>query len=124
RRRTNRRRQPHYSRLAASYLLTSNRAKRDWNRALLIMLYRSTTNNEDILLMSNEAPAQLIPSGARDRMRAPAHPIFAEQILSPIFEFNCRNFFAPLLAAHRAWLTMLVECGIVKREPAKAIFKG
>lgn len=74
--------------------------------------------------MSNEAPAQLIPSGARDRMRAPAHPIFAEQILSPIFEFNCRNFFAPLLAAHRAWLTMLVECGIVKREPAKAIFKG
>jgi argininosuccinate lyase len=74
--------------------------------------------------MKNDAPAQTIPSGARDRMRASAHPIFAEQILTPIFEFNCRHFFAPLLAANRAWLTMLVECGIVKSKPAKAIFKG
>jgi argininosuccinate lyase len=72
----------------------------------------------------NHAPAQALPSGARDRMRASAHPIFAEQILSPIFEFNCRHFFAPLLAAHRAWLTMLVECGIVESRPAKLIFKG
>lgn len=63
-------------------------------------------------------------SGARDRMRASAHPTFAEQILSPIFEFNCRQFFAPLLAAHRAWLAMLVECGIVGTGPAKLIFKG
>ena len=74
--------------------------------------------------MRNDAPAQLTPSGARDRMRASAHPVFAEQILNPIFEFNCRHFFAPLLAAHRAWLTMLAECGIVGRGPAKAIFKG
>ncbi|MGH9589869.1 MAG: argininosuccinate lyase [Terracidiphilus sp.] len=74
--------------------------------------------------MRNDAPAQTTPSGARDRMRASAHPVFAEQILNPIFEFNCRNFFAPLLAAHRAWLTMLVERGIVKSKPAKAIFKG
>lgn len=57
-------------------------------------------------------------------MRASAHPTFAEQILSPIFEFNCRQFFAPLLAAHRAWLAMLVECGIVGTGPAKLIFKG
>lgn len=74
--------------------------------------------------MSNEAPAHSIPLGARDRMRASAHPTFAEHILAPIFEFNCRHFFAPLLAAHRAWLTMLVETGIVKRKPAKAIFRG
>ncbi|HEV2325826.1 MAG TPA: argininosuccinate lyase [Terracidiphilus sp.] len=74
--------------------------------------------------MKNDAPAQLITSGARDRMRASAHPVFAEQILNPIFEFNCRHFFAPLLAAHRAWLTMLVECGIVRSGPAKLIFKG
>lgn len=74
--------------------------------------------------MMNHAPAQTLTSGARDRMRASAHPTFAEQILSPIFEFNCRHFFAPLLAAHRAWLTMLVERGIVERGPAKLIFKG
>ena len=74
--------------------------------------------------MRNDASAQTIPSGARDRMRASAHPIFAQQILNPIFEFNCQNFFDPLLAAHRAWLTMLVERGIVETKPAKAIFKG
>lgn len=74
--------------------------------------------------MKNDAPVQLIPSGARDRMRASAHPVFAEQILNPIFEFNCRHFFAPLLAAHRAWLTMLAERGIVKSGAAKLIFKG
>ena len=74
--------------------------------------------------MKNDAPAQWMSSGARDRMRASAHPVFAEQILNPIFEFNCRNFFVPLLSAHRAWLTMLVERGIVDARPAKAIFKG
>jgi len=74
--------------------------------------------------MKDNAPAQLPASGARDRMRASAHPVFAEQILSPIFEFNCEHYFAPLLAAHRAWLAMLVERGIVGRKQAALIFHG
>ena len=65
------------------------------------------------------APEQLVHTGARDRMRASAHATFADNILSPIFEFNCAHYFAPLLAAHRAWLTMLAERGIVER--AKAV---
>jgi argininosuccinate lyase len=57
-------------------------------------------------------------------MRASAHATFANNILSPIFEFNCEHYFTPLLAAHRAWLTMLVEADIVKRSAAVGIFKG
>src|SRR5665213_4105646 len=74
--------------------------------------------------MNTSVPALATPSGARDRMRASAHPVFAEHILSPIFEFNCRHYFGPLLAAHRAWLTMLVECGIVARRQAISILRG
>lgn len=57
-------------------------------------------------------------------MRASAHATFSDNILSPIFEFNCAYYFAPLLAAHRAWLTMLVECSIVERAKAAAILRG
>src|SRR5665213_1700787 len=74
--------------------------------------------------MNTSVPALATPSGARDRMRASAHPVFAEHILSPIFEFNCRHYFVPLLAAHRAWLIMLVECGIVARRQAISILRG
>src|SRR5262245_3151256 len=63
-------------------------------------------------------------AGARDRMRASANPVFARQILEPIFEFNCRHNFRPLIDAHRAWLVMLAERGIVKRESAAAILRG
>ena len=70
------------------------------------------------------AAEQLTHTGARDRMRASAHVTFADNILSPIFEFNCANYFAPLLAAHRAWLTMLAECRIVDRAKARAILRG
>jgi argininosuccinate lyase len=70
------------------------------------------------------APEQLVHTGARDRMRASAHATFAENILCPIFEFNCAHYFAPLLAVHRAWLTMLAERGIVERTKAVAILRG
>ncbi|HZQ44856.1 MAG TPA: argininosuccinate lyase [Acidobacteriaceae bacterium] len=70
------------------------------------------------------APEQLTHTGARDRMRASAHVTFADNILSPIFEFNCAHYFAPLLAAHRAWLTMLAECRILDRTKAAAILQG
>src|SRR5688572_24704791 len=62
--------------------------------------------------------------GARDRMRASANPVFAKQILEPLFELNCRLFFHPLIAAHRAWLIMLAERNIVAREAAAAILRG
>jgi argininosuccinate lyase len=62
--------------------------------------------------------------GARDRMRAEANPVFAERILRPIFEFNNRHNFRPLIDAHRAWLTMLVEQKIVGREPAAKILRA
>jgi argininosuccinate lyase len=74
--------------------------------------------------MNSPAPEQLAHTGARNRMRASAHVTFAENILSPIFEFNCEHYFAPLLATHRAWLTMLVERGIVERSKVAAIFRG
>jgi len=63
-----------------------------------------------------------LPKGARDRMRVEANPVFARHILEPIFEINCRLYFKPLLAAHRAWLVMLAERGIVPRNDAAAIF--
>src|SRR4051794_10168419 len=62
-----------------------------------------------------------IVKGARDRMRAEPNPVFAERILRPIFEFNCRHNFQPLIEAHRAWLTMLVERSLVPRDRAGKI---
>src|SRR5918911_4333926 len=62
--------------------------------------------------------------GARDRMRADPNPVFAGRILEPIFEFNCRHNFTPLIAAHRAWLTMLAETDIVPRDQAALILGG
>ena len=57
-------------------------------------------------------------------MRAEPNEVFARQILEPLFELNCRHFFRPLIDAHRAWLIMLAERGIVARAPAAAILKG
>jgi argininosuccinate lyase len=62
--------------------------------------------------------------GARDRMRAEPNPVYARAILEPLFEFNCRHFFRPLIDAHRAWLTMLAERSIVPRDRAAAILRG
>ncbi len=62
--------------------------------------------------------------GARDRFRAEPNPIFAERILRPIFEFNCEHNFRPLIEAHRAWLTMLVERNIVPRDSAAKILRA
>src|SRR5437773_12521093 len=64
------------------------------------------------------------PTGARDRMRAEPNAVYAKQILEPIFEFNCRYNFFPLIDAHRAWLIMLVERQLVPRDHAAAIFKA
>jgi argininosuccinate lyase len=72
----------------------------------------------------SKPPQFSAPSGARDRMRSSPDSIFAKHILAPIFEFNCRHYFAPLIAAHRAWIIMLHECGIVDRQKATAILAG
>jgi len=65
-----------------------------------------------------------LPKGARDRMRVEANPVFARHILEPIFEINSRLYFNPLIAAHRAWLVMLAERGIVPGADAAAILRG
>ena len=62
--------------------------------------------------------------GARDRRRVDPHPVFAKRILEPIFEFNCRHNFLPLIEAHRAWVAMLAEREIVPRASAAAILRG
>src|SRR5690242_13611595 len=64
------------------------------------------------------------PQGARDRMRASAHPAFAANILEPIFEFGARHHFQPLIDAHRAWLIMLAERNIVPRDHAAQILRA
>src|SRR5687768_3771073 len=74
--------------------------------------------------MKDTAPPQAPALGARDRMRAAPNDVFAERILEPIFEFNCRHNFHPLVEAHRAWLTMLAERRIVPRDRAAAILRG
>ena len=72
--------------------------------------------------MPEQTPGPI--KGARDRMRAEPDLVYAGCILEPLFEFNCRHFFHPLIAAHRAWLTMLAERGIVAGERAAAILQG
>jgi argininosuccinate lyase len=62
--------------------------------------------------------------GARDRMRVPPHPVFAAHILEPIFEINARHYFHRLIAAHRAWLLMLAERGIVVAADAAQILRA
>src|SRR5262249_39866758 len=60
---------------------------------------------------------------ARERMRASAHPTFAKNILEPLFDLNAKLYFYPLIAAHRAWLTMLAEKKIVAIGAAAKIFR-
>src|SRR5688572_31500129 len=75
--------------------------------------------------MSESAPEPKEPiQGARDRMRAAPDPVFARRILEPVFEFNCRHNFLPLIEAHRAWLTMLAERRIVSGGTAAAFLRG
>src|SRR5688572_18229646 len=64
------------------------------------------------------------PKGARDRMRAEPNAVYGRHILEPIFEFNCQHNFYPLIDAHRAWLIMLVERGLVAKDHAAAILRG
>src|SRR5581483_7969890 len=64
------------------------------------------------------------PKGARDRMRDDPNPVFAERILKPIFEVNSEHNFDRLIAAHRAWITMLAENNIVPRERATSVLHG
>lgn len=59
-----------------------------------------------------------LPKGARDRFREDINPVFAERILKPIFDFNNRHHFFPLLTAHRAWLIGLTESGSVEAATA------
>src|SRR5213594_3176625 len=69
-------------------------------------------------------PKHRLPIGARDRMRAAPSDVFAKRILEPIFEFNCRHNFYPLIDAHRAWLAMLTERQIVPAKAAAAILRA
>lgn len=62
--------------------------------------------------------------GARDRMRVPPDPTFAAHILAPTYEVNARHYFHRLIAAHRAWIVMLVERGLVIRGHASLILRA
>ncbi len=62
-----------------------------------------------------------LPKGARDRMREEPNLVFGERILSPIFEFNCKYNFRPLIQAHRAWLIMMTEQGEIRQKDAALI---
>ncbi len=62
--------------------------------------------------------------GARDRMRVPPDATFSRHILEPIFEINAQYYFFRLIAAHRAWIVMLSERGIVEKAQASQILKG
>lgn len=62
--------------------------------------------------------------GARDRMRVAPDATFAAHILEPIFEINARHYFHRLIAAHRAWIVMLVEREIVTREHGSLILRA
>lgn len=63
-------------------------------------------------------------SGARDRMRAPPNPVFAKNILQPLFDLNAGLYFHPLIDAHRAWLIMLAERNIVPHDHAAQILRA
>lgn len=67
------------------------------------------------------APGDNMPKGARDRFREEPNPVFAERILAPIFEFNCRHNFPPLISAHRAWLIALHESGHLDKKTVSNI---
>jgi len=70
----------------------------------------------------NQSSSKLV--GARDRFRQPPNAVYAKQILEPIFEYNCRYNFYPLIDAHRAWLTMLAEEKIVPAKTAAPILRA
>lgn len=75
--------------------------------------------------MSNTTDSTLpLPKGARDRMREEPNEVFGDRILAPIFEFNCRYNFHPLLQAHRAWLVMMTERGQISRSDARKILNA
>jgi argininosuccinate lyase len=65
-----------------------------------------------------------LPKGARDRMREEPNEIFGKHILAPIFEFNCKFNFQPLLQAHRVWLIMMVEQQEIKKSDAQKILRA
>ncbi|HWB53865.1 MAG TPA: argininosuccinate lyase [Tepidisphaeraceae bacterium] len=71
-----------------------------------------------------QAEKQTGAVGARDRMRVDPDATYAKCILEPIFEFNCKYNFYPLLDAHRAWLSMLAERKIVPVEQAAPILRA
>jgi argininosuccinate lyase len=57
-------------------------------------------------------------------MRVDPNEIFGQRILAPIFEFNHKHNFLPLIAAHRAWLIALNEAGVVSRDDCRKILHG
>lgn len=65
--------------------------------------------------------AQAGKGGARDRMRVAPDATFARHILEPVFEVSASHYFDRLIAAHRAWIVMLAERGIVEKAQASAI---
>lgn len=68
--------------------------------------------------------APILPKGARDRMREEPNEVFGERILRPIFEFNCKFNFGPLLQAHRAWLVMMTEQAEISKSDARKILQA
>jgi len=74
--------------------------------------------------MTRNLPGIPLPKGARDRMREEPNAVFGDRILSPIFEFNCRHNFRPLLQAHRAWLAMMTEQGEIPEADSRKLLRA
>ena len=54
---------------------------------------------------------------SRERLEAPPGEVYTETVLAPGYHFMLEHYFAPLVEVNRAWTLMLVETGIVEREP-------
>jgi argininosuccinate lyase len=78
----------------------------------------------DMKMANSQMESTVGAIGARDRMRVDLNATYARCILEPIFEFNCKYNFYPLVEAHRAWLTMLAERKIVPMDQAALILRG
>ena len=54
---------------------------------------------------------------SRERLEAPPGDVYAETVLAPGYYFMLEHYFAPLVEVNRAWTVMIVETGIVDRDP-------
>lgn len=52
------------------------------------------------------------------------HPLYSQHVLQPAYRDAQTYLFESMLAAHEAHTVMLVECGIIEQENARALFQA